>query len=865
MDCFMKKIIRDLARKDQHNLKLQFQVGLGIILFCFCLFTATIIYHFQKNLLQEETLRQAELVMTSLESTRSYIREVLRPRMYEELGDDRFIIEAMSTSYITRVIMDRFTDELPAFKYRRAAIAARNPVFEANEQEQKMIKYFRQHPGEQEWHGLTRFNSERYYTLFQPVTFKSSCLHCHGDPADAPAAINDTYGTSSGFQRRPDSITGIQSISIPVEVSLARIRRTSFRMFGSVLILAVSLYGAIWLLFHQLIITNLRDLLTLFRTAIGEGDIAEEVTVTEPLQKRGHREELKELFAHARTLVSHLQSSRRRLVENADNLEVTVAERTEALKRSEGQLQVQVKKRNRELALHNTLAGLITSTETLETILRQVLQEIPQVVPVKGTGIYLYDSSRDRLQLKCCRGTDILPERIECGETGDSSPQPAQQYMTSCDRIKLNDSSDDQLLNISVPLCCRNRLQGIMVITELPVDVLNDCLHALLLSIGRQIGQTIESFENIQKLRRSSELLQSVFDGISDPLILFDPDGTLKMVNQAFLNRHNLTKDKALGKVIDRLGSEQPCLFTGLLQEFDLQAREPHTEEIQLEDGSIFDMYFYPILNSDQTVRTIVCFARDVTGAKETERRIQQTEKLVAIGQLAAGVAHEINNPLGVILCYTDIIKENIRADAAEKRTDNAELLEDITVIDRHAGNCRRIVADLLDFSRTREHGRDTGLDRQYISLNTIVKDVLSMVSQQFLKKEIRVETDLDDRLPCCLLDDRRMKQVLLNLLMNAAQAIGSQGNIQIRSRAENRTVLLEIEDNGPGIEKELQAKIFDPFFSTKEPGKGTGLGLSVSYGIIHEHDGEITVQSRPGQGTVFTIYLPRSEEENND
>jgi PAS domain S-box-containing protein len=859
----MKRMIRDLASKDQHNLKLQFQVGLGIILFCFCLFTATIIYNFQKNLLKEETLRQAELVMTSLESTRSYIREVLRPRMYEELGEDRFIIEAMSTSYITRVVMDRFTDELPAFKYRRAAIAARNPVFEANEQEQKMIKYFRQHPGEQEWHGLTRFNSERYYTLYQPVTFKTSCLHCHGDPADAPAAINDSYGSSNGFQRIPDTITGIQSISIPVEISLGQIRRTSFRMFGSVLILAVLLYGAIWLLFHQLIITNLRDLLTLFRTAIGEGDMAAGVTVTEPLQKKGHREELKELFGHARTLVSHLQTSRQGLMENADNLEVMVAERTEALKRSESQLQVQVKKRNRELALHNTLAGLITSTETLETILQQVLHEIPQVVPVKGTGIYLYNRSEDRLQLKCCQGTDILPEQINCSTTVADTVQLNQQYVTSCDRIKLSDSTDDQLLNISVPLCCRDRLQGIMVITELPVEVFNDCLHALLLSIGRQIGQTIESFENIQKLRRSSELLQSVFDGISDPLILFDPDGTLKMVNQAFLKRHNLTMDEALGRIIDRLGPAQQCLFSSRLLEFDLQAREPHTEEIQLDDGSIFDMYLYPILNSDQTVRTIVCFARDVTGVKETERRIQQTEKLVAIGQLAAGVAHEINNPLGVILCYTDIIKENIRAAAAEGGKATAELLEDITVIDRHAGNCRRIVADLLDFSRTKESGRDTGLDRQYLSLNETVANVLSMVNQQFLKKEIRVETELDNSLPCCLLDDRRMKQVLLNLLMNAAQALGSQGRIQIRSRAENQTVVLEIEDNGPGIEKGILAKIFDPFFSTKEPGQGTGLGLSVSYGIIHEHDGEITVQSRPGQGTIFTIHLPCSQEKN--
>jgi len=106
----MRDIIRDLADKDRHNLKLRFQVGLGIILFCFCLFTTTLIYHFQKNVLEEETLRQTKLVMVLLESTRSYIREVLRPRMYEEIGENQFIIEAMSTSYMTRVIMERFKE-----------------------------------------------------------------------------------------------------------------------------------------------------------------------------------------------------------------------------------------------------------------------------------------------------------------------------------------------------------------------------------------------------------------------------------------------------------------------------------------------------------------------------------------------------------------------------------------------------------------------------------------------------------------------------------------------------------------------------------------------------------------------------------
>ncbi len=835
----MKDILRDLADKDQHNLKLQFQVGLGVILFCFCLFTATIIYHFQKNLLEEETLRQAELVMTSLESTRGYIREVLRPKMFAELGDDHFMIEAMSTSFITRVIMDRFTEELPDFKYRRVAIDARNPDFEANSQEQKMITFFQKNSQDQEWHGMTRVANDRYYTLYRPISFKSSCLHCHGEPAEAPSAILDLYGSTRGFHRQTDLVTGIQSISIPVELSLAAIWQTSFRMFGAVLLLATLLYGAIWLLFHQLIITNLRELVTLFKTSIDEDE-----SQAEPYRKKGHREELKELFENARTLVSHLRESRSRLRSYAANLEVMVAERTEALKKSESQLQVQVKKRNRELRLHNTLAGLITSTESLQSILKQVLGEVLQVVPVQGVGIYL-SNAEGTFELRCSQGTDILPNVIL--ESNTAQNLTAQQYITTCDRITLNDTTSDETINISVPLCCRDQLQGILVITELPVDVLNDCLHALLLSIGRQIGQTVESLDNIQSLRRSSELLQSVVDGISDPLILLAPDGMLKMVNEAFLLRHNISRKEALGQMIDTLSTQPQCFFKDRLQELDLTVTTPHTKEIQLENGSIFDLFFYPIMRSKNTVEEIVCFAKDVTGEKETERRIQQTEKLVAIGQLAAGVAHEINNPLGVILCYTDIIKEN--------NEENAEIIADIEIIDRHAENCRRIVADLLDFSRSKE----SRIERREQSINDSIKNVLSMVQQQFLTQKIQLTADLDATLPDCFIDERRIKQVFLNLIMNSVQAITTKGAITITSRLAGEQILIEIEDNGPGIPKDIQDKIFDPFFSTKEPGQGTGLGLSVSYGIVREHNGEIKVSSTTGTGSVFTVTLPVS------
>jgi two-component system, NtrC family, sensor kinase len=821
----MKDIIRDLADKDQHNLKLQFQVGLGIILFCFCLFTATIIYHFQKNLLEEETLRQTELVMGLLESTRSYIREVLRPRMYEELGEDQFIIEAMSTSYITRVIMERFKDKLPDFKYRRVALDARNPGFEANLEEQKMIDYFQSHPNSQEWHGTTKKESSRYFTLYRPVVYKDSCLHCHGSPEEAPITIGRKYGMGRGFHRDVNQIGGVLSISIPLDESLAQIWQRSFRMFGTVLILATLLYSAVWLLFHQLVISNLRDILAIFRNSIddnGDTPISQEI--------KGHREELEELFRNARTLVTHLHDSRSRLVDYTDNLEVLVAERTEALERSENMARDQVKKRNRELMLHNTLTGLITSTETLKNILHQVLSEVLKVVPANGAGIYLYNNKEDFFALQCAEKAPMLEPVHKAIEHTNINIIPSEIY---------------DMLNISIPLCCRNRLLGIMVITELRCEVLNDAFQELLLSIGQQIGLTIESLHNMQNLRQSTKLLQSVFDGISDLLILLAPDGTLQMANQTFLEKYKLRMSDAIGMNVASILSQQQNLLISKLPEIDLLAKEPHTKEILLNDGTIFDTFFYPILNLDNSVHSIVCFAKDVTSIKETEQRIQQTEKLVAVGQLAAGVAHEINNPLGVILCYTDILKENDDY--------NEELIHDVSIIERHAENCRRIVQDLLDFSRNPE----SHIEKEVESINDVVENVLTMVHQQFKKNKIKLVCELDRDLPPCLMDIRRMQQVVLNLVMNGIQAIDTTGTLSILTTTENDTVIIDIKDDGPGIKKDMEDKIFDPFFSTKDPGQGTGLGLSVSYGIVQEHDGEIRVKSTAGQGAHFSIILP--------
>ncbi len=462
-----------------------------------------------------------------------------------------------------------------------------------------------------------------------------------------------------------------------------------------------------------------------------------------------------------------------------------------------------------------------------------------------SAGIYLRDTPSECFRLRCAEQATELPQKIPIDPQADGVDDAAS-YLADCRHIKLVSQDTGEDISISIPLCCRNQLLGLMVLSGLHHDLIRETLLDLMLSVGQQIGITIESLQTTRQLIRSSELLQSVFDGISDPLILMDPDGRLQMVNEAFLLRHDLSRDAILGMKLDAISSDRQCFFSSRLQEGDLLETVPHSREVRLNDDSIYDTRFYPITNRDGSIRAIICFGKDITSLKATERRIRQTEKLVAIGQLAAGVAHEINNPLGVILCHTNLIRENNAADR--------ELIDDINVIERHTENCRRIVANLLDFSRS----RGTAMVLQSQSVSAIMDNVLSMTQRQFIAKRIHLEKIFSDADPCCQIDGNRIRQVFLNLVMNSVQAVGKDGKIRVTTAIRDDRVVIKIEDNGPGIDKSMIDKIFDPFFTTKEPGQGTGLGLSISYGIIREHNGEITVDSKPGEFTCFTITLPQ-------
>jgi two-component system, NtrC family, sensor kinase len=236
---------------------------------------------------------------------------------------------------------------------------------------------------------------------------------------------------------------------------------------------------------------------------------------------------------------------------------------------------------------------------------------------------------------------------------------------------------------------------------------------------------------------------------------------------------------------------------------------------------------------------------KDITQRRNMEQQLLQADKLASLGQLSAGVAHEINNPLGLILGYTQLM---LREEPAA-----SQKYEDLKTIEKHTRNCKTIVEALLNFARKTE------TKKVLVDVNCAIEQVVTVIRHQFELSGIAVHTLYDPELPQVLGDTEKLKQVVMNLVMNARQSISQAGQITVSTRHDsgNHKIAIVVEDTGSGISPHVITRIFDPFFTTKPTGQGTGLGLSVSYGIVKEHGGEITVDSEPEKGSLFSVILP--------
>ncbi|RMG04623.1 MAG: hypothetical protein D6726_03025 [Nitrospirae bacterium] len=308
----------------------------------------------------------------------------------------------------------------------------------------------------------------------------------------------------------------------------------------------------------------------------------------------------------------------------------------------------------------------------------------------------------------------------------------------------------------------------------------------------------------------------------------------------------HINKDHPLfGRVAGMFGDDDYKLLFWLRQRDELigclfvskKAEEGDFNEEDIRLLSIMGNNFAVALENLELYRSLQLQMKKL---KEAQDQLVQSTKLAAIGELAANVAHEINNPLTTILGYAELLKEE---------EDTEGIKRDLEIIESESLRAREIVQQLLEFSRKRK------LEIVEADLKKIIEEVLMLVSPSIKASKIKVDKELND-IPGVLMDANQIKQVLLNLINNAVQAMPDGGRLGIKAEVVGDEIMVSVSDTGMGIPSDVLQRIFEPFFTTKKD-KGTGLGLPISYRIVQEHGGRIEVKSTPGKGSVFRVVLP--------
>jgi len=355
----------------------------------------------------------------------------------------------------------------------------------------------------------------------------------------------------------------------------------------------------------------------------------------------------------------------------------------------------------------------------------------------------------------------------------------------------------------------------------------------------------LRDLEERKKVEHTLKMFVMALDDAPDGVQIVDMDGLVVYSNKTVEKIFGYPPKELEGKHVNQLNEDHEFAENIIIPSLKKTGRWIGEVTGQHKDGRTFPVLLNTSVFRDDSGKplALVGVIRDLTGQKEIEqleKQLLQADKLATVGQLASGVAHEINNPLGNISLYAQMLLKKI-----EDESDRNKL----NIINDESNRAARIVKSLLDFARQSEPTMSP------TDINGAISKVLSILKHEL--EYIKVNTILP-QLPLIDCDPGQISQVLMNIITNSIQAITVNGNITIETRVENNNVEIIITDNGYGIPEENLNKIFDPFFTTKKPGEGTGLGLSISYGIIKRHNGSIDVKSEVGIGTTFIIKLPK-------
>jgi len=382
------------------------------------------------------------------------------------------------------------------------------------------------------------------------------------------------------------------------------------------------------------------------------------------------------------------------------------------------------------------------------------------------------------------------------------------------------------------------------------------------LNFFQELRQSIEDLTvSNRELEDQRREIAAILDGITDVMMVLSEDLKILSVNHVF--RELFPDIDPTGKYCYEIfrKSKYPCAECPAFRSLSLDTVCRETAIFRIDGRNRqFQMVASPLKNTHLPEHRVLIFKRDVTMEKEYQAKFYQAEKMATMGMLAAGVAHEVNNPLTAVVGFAEGIKRRL---PRLEGTVDEELYEDFReytdTILKECSRCQTIVQTLLTFSRP------VVAPFSPVSLNRVVDDTIRILQHHFRKHPgLKLSVALAEVLPMIYGDEAQLKQVALNLLTNAVDAIGDEGRLSVATALFEGGVRLVVSDTGCGIQEKHLDKLFEPFFTTKPVGKGIGIGLSTCYHIVQQHGGEIAVNSDYGSGTCFVVTLPLRQKDAN-
>jgi hypothetical protein len=507
----------------------------------------------------------------------------------------------------------------------------------------------------------------------------------------------------------------------------------------------------------------------------------------------------------------------------------------------------------------------LSATTALDPLLNALVSRLQQVLNVERVAIFVEDAHAEggyRVARVAGISTTVVvpPNFREMIRT-----RSAHTGVVRADDLELTSSPNTSVrrsLHYYVPCVVRGRMVAVIGLGRSADGALltSEDLEILHMVSG-YVGVAIENsllYQEQQERNRELELLkefnESIVESINVGLLAVDLDGCVTRCNSALENILGIKRSSVVGCLVENLFAED---FADTLDQVLGQSRwrlaglrniyKLHTAT---REGTtlVLNIAIAPLQTETPDQAGALVVLEDVTGRIRLEEQLQQREKLSSIGLLAAGVAHEVNTPLTGVSSYTQMLL-GMFSPSDPKHA----LLQKVS---RQADRASDIVNNLLNFSRTGSVAEFHDID-----VCRVLDDTLQLLDPQLRKGMIVVDREYESNLPRVFANAGKLQQVFTNLILNSRDAIPNGGQISLRTSShEDGAVVVEVSDTGIGIAAENVAKIYDPFFTTKGIGRGTGLGLAVSYGIVQEHAGHISVSSTPGRGTTFKITLPSSE-----